>query len=484
MVDLAELKAYTLKAMEDRGVSFDSVVEVFQALLNEDRSQLIRKGFNPDINRDEAARYLSIAFENERLLQSTLVGIELDTLAEQRKLREPLLSMIRADHPLMPVDETLVLGAVDRDAEDEFGHQDTHKVKIVKELDKSEDRVYTFLDDAVGAFVAQASSVYQRDQAYQKKIKEREAYLASLSPEARTKVNRFMDLYESSSEERPHLEKDESYREFIDKIPILFPKEPQREQYPLGLLRKINKTPFAEMRPVGNMKEYNSDCLKKKFVLESAMDQLKETGLSFRSLGTVSFRMQGKYLDGLSPIKHVRPAQYKVLKDKRELHAVYLIASEMDRLFGSGELTPMMKDLMMDREHFYPARIIAREGARLYGGIAITNFGRLTKLEHRNELFDPGLLNWYQDPKRIFTPEAALMLIANTNGRLAHSFEDREDRKERAREAVKAVQQLGEQLFSRSKVYMRGFRGNLSSLADKNPIKNPISLKTTRVKGD
>ena len=426
MVELAELKAYTLQALEDRGVPFDRIVEVFQKLLDEDRSDLIRKGYNPDISKEQAARYLSIAFENRDLLQSALVGIELDFRAERGELREPLLSMIRADEPLMPVDETILIGALDRDAQLEFGHQDTHKVGIVKELDQAKNRVHTFMDDIVGAFVAQASSIYKREQEYQKKMKERQNFLNGLTPEEREEVERFIQEYhDSDSGDRSNIQ---FFHKFRSKIPILFPKKPPEELYPREILADIEtERPFAIEPPAGNVKKYHKNNLRTSFVLKSAIDQMRKRGLNFRELGKVSFRMQKKYLDGLSLEKDVKPAQLKVVKDKRELHAVYLIAAELDRLFARRALSPMMQRLMEDRENFAPPSIIARAGSQLYGGIAETNFGRLKKSAHQEELFDIELLNWYRDPSRVFTPEVALMIIANTNGRLAHRFKDLAD---------------------------------------------------------
>jgi phosphatidylglycerophosphatase A len=91
-----------------------------------------------------------------------LVGIELDKLAEQKKLSEPLQSIIESDEGLFGVDETIAFGAVlgyGSIAVTTFGHLDKNKIGIIRELDtKKGNGVHTFLDDMVGSIAASAAS--------------------------------------------------------------------------------------------------------------------------------------------------------------------------------------------------------------------------------------------------------------------------------------------------------------------------------------
>lgn len=100
---------------------------------------------------------------NKREVQhAVLVGIELDVLAEQGKLSEPLQSLVASDEGLFGCDETLALGSVlgyGSIAVTTFGHLDKHKVGIIKELDtKTSEGVHTFLDDLIAGIAASASS--------------------------------------------------------------------------------------------------------------------------------------------------------------------------------------------------------------------------------------------------------------------------------------------------------------------------------------
>ena len=84
------------------------------------------------------------------LQHAILVGVELDVLAEQKKLSEPLQSLVDTDEGLFGVDETIALGSVfgfGSIAVTTFGYLDKQKVGIIRELDERKEQVHTFLDD-------------------------------------------------------------------------------------------------------------------------------------------------------------------------------------------------------------------------------------------------------------------------------------------------------------------------------------------------
>ena len=91
-----------------------------------------------------------------------LVGIELDRLAEQKLLSEPLQTIVESDEGLFGVDETIAFGAVlayGSIAITTFGHLDKKKSGIIERLDNtSEGKVNTFLDDMVASIAACAAS--------------------------------------------------------------------------------------------------------------------------------------------------------------------------------------------------------------------------------------------------------------------------------------------------------------------------------------
>ncbi len=92
------------------------------------------------------------------------VGLELDRLANENVLREPMLSIIKSDLGVFGLDEIFginIAGIYGVIGETNFGDIDVNKPGIIKELDrigKSGERCATFLDDIVGAIAAAAST--------------------------------------------------------------------------------------------------------------------------------------------------------------------------------------------------------------------------------------------------------------------------------------------------------------------------------------
>ena len=100
---------------------------------------------------------------------AVLTGIELDRLAEEGHIEEPLKSMLLGDNGLYGVDEVLALAIVNVYGSigfRNFGYVDKIKPGIIKTIDdagKEDGRCNTFLDDIVGAIAsAAASSVAHR----------------------------------------------------------------------------------------------------------------------------------------------------------------------------------------------------------------------------------------------------------------------------------------------------------------------------------
>ena len=92
-------------------------------------------------------------------MNNVMVGLELDRLAEEKKLKEPLLSIIRNDAGVFGVDEVLALqianiyGTI---GSTNFGYLDRVKYGLIKKFDEDKQHVNTFLDDLLGAIVAAA----------------------------------------------------------------------------------------------------------------------------------------------------------------------------------------------------------------------------------------------------------------------------------------------------------------------------------------
>lgn len=91
-----------------------------------------------------------------------LTGIQLDVLAEQKQLVEPLQSIIDSDEGLYGIDEILAFSIVNVYGSigfTNYGYIDKVKPGILAKLNEHNGTdVHTFLDDIVGAIAAAAAS--------------------------------------------------------------------------------------------------------------------------------------------------------------------------------------------------------------------------------------------------------------------------------------------------------------------------------------
>lgn len=140
-------------ALIERGVTVEAIAEIVYEM---------QAPYHNNIKISECIDSVEKVLLKREIQHAVLVGVELDRLAEQNKLSEPLQSIIKSDEGLFGVDETIAFGATlgyGSIAITTFGHLDKNKVGIIKELDeKKNDQVHTFLDDIVASIAATASS--------------------------------------------------------------------------------------------------------------------------------------------------------------------------------------------------------------------------------------------------------------------------------------------------------------------------------------
>lgn len=148
-----DVKAAALRKLEERGVKLEDIAAITYAM---------QAPYNPELTLEFCVESVKKVLEKRELQHALLVGIELDVLAEQKRLSEPLQSLVETDEGLFGCDETLALGSVlgyGSIGVTTFGHLDKNKIGIIKKLDtKSNQGVYTFLDDLVASIAAAASS--------------------------------------------------------------------------------------------------------------------------------------------------------------------------------------------------------------------------------------------------------------------------------------------------------------------------------------
>ncbi len=121
----------------------------------------LQKGY-VDLNMEEAKRSVKEVLGKREVQHSILTGIQLDELAEKGLIDEPLLSIMRKDHPLYGADETLAFGITNIYGTigiTNFGYLDKVKPGIIGKLDREERHsrsIHVFLDDLVAAVIAAA----------------------------------------------------------------------------------------------------------------------------------------------------------------------------------------------------------------------------------------------------------------------------------------------------------------------------------------
>lgn len=142
----------TKDALLRRGVTLEDVAEIVYEL---------QLPYNAKLKMKHCIESVEGVLRKRELQHAILVGIELDELAEQGKLSQPLLDIVQSDEGLFGVDETIALGAVftyGSIAVTTFGHLDKNKVGIIAALDTEKGgRVHTFLDDLVASIAACAA---------------------------------------------------------------------------------------------------------------------------------------------------------------------------------------------------------------------------------------------------------------------------------------------------------------------------------------
>ncbi len=138
--------------LKERGVEIIDVAEIVYKM---------QVQYTDTLTIEECIESVDRVLEKREIQHAILVGVELDKLAEQGRLSEPLQSIVSMDEGLFGVDETIALGSVfgyGSIAVTTFGYLDKEKIGIIKELDEKGNQINTFLDDLICSIAANASS--------------------------------------------------------------------------------------------------------------------------------------------------------------------------------------------------------------------------------------------------------------------------------------------------------------------------------------
>lgn len=150
---LTELKAKAMELLAERGVRLEDIADLVMYLQNK---------YITDLTLDVCMEHVKAVLEKREVLNTIVTGIEIDKLAEQRKLSEPLNTMLTTDQGLYGIDEIMALSIVNVYGTigfTNYGYLDKVKPGIIQQLDsKTSGYCHTFLDDIVGALAAAAAS--------------------------------------------------------------------------------------------------------------------------------------------------------------------------------------------------------------------------------------------------------------------------------------------------------------------------------------
>ncbi|MGE5590336.1 MAG: phosphatidylglycerophosphatase A [Bacillota bacterium] len=141
-----------VRLLEERGVSLEAIAEIVQD---------IQKRYYPGLTREECLHSVLRVLEKREVQYAVLTGVALDMLAERELLPSPLQEIVARDDFLFGIDEILALSITNVYGSiglTNFGYLDKSKPRLIGELDSSEGRVNTFLDDLVAGIAAAAAA--------------------------------------------------------------------------------------------------------------------------------------------------------------------------------------------------------------------------------------------------------------------------------------------------------------------------------------
>lgn len=143
---------YVVRLLEKRGVSLDSIAEIVLKL---------QRPYHDDLTLEECRESVEHVLRKREVQYAVITGVTLDMLAEEKKLPEPLQTILATDEPLYGMDEILALGITNVYGSiglTNFGYLDKRKPLILGRLNRGKAGVHVFLDDLVAGVAAAASA--------------------------------------------------------------------------------------------------------------------------------------------------------------------------------------------------------------------------------------------------------------------------------------------------------------------------------------
>lgn len=145
---------YVTNALAAKGVTYKDIAAI---------AYQMQSNFIDDLDIKEVQKDTISVLHKREVLNNAMVGLELDRLATEGQLSEPLEAIIRNDAGVFGVDEGLALSIANiygTIGVTNYGYIDRDKVGIIKKLDedKNEHVSNTFIDDLIGAIASAVSA--------------------------------------------------------------------------------------------------------------------------------------------------------------------------------------------------------------------------------------------------------------------------------------------------------------------------------------
>lgn len=146
-----EMQAINIAVLKERGVTVEDIAQL--AYDNQ-------RKYIPDLKMDEMVESVMEILTKREQFHAILLAVNVDFLAENNVIMEPLRSILNHDLGLFGLDECIALGIsgnYGQIGETNFGHLDVTKPGVISKLNDDPHHDNCFLDDIVGALAAVAA---------------------------------------------------------------------------------------------------------------------------------------------------------------------------------------------------------------------------------------------------------------------------------------------------------------------------------------
>lgn len=147
------LEKFARNLLIERGVALEDIADLVFFL---------QKDYVENLTLEECLHSVDRVLTKREVHNAIITGIQLDKLAEEKKLDQPLQEIIESDEGLYGIDEIMALSIVNVFGSigfTNYGYIDKVKPGILAKLNEHDGKhIHTFLDDLVGAIAAAAAS--------------------------------------------------------------------------------------------------------------------------------------------------------------------------------------------------------------------------------------------------------------------------------------------------------------------------------------